>query len=241
MSEEDIAEIIAIVQKPNKQKSTQLFGTTIFTSQFIEKLMEPCQEICGQNAKQFVENGSYQKFIVDSQASVGKTYDLDVDTTKADKKDERRRKAAGGKGGGGTQGRETKTKSTKKHFRCGGGDKGRHSDSDDDNYSNKKKSTATLELITVKEIEKALYKLLDVEGLGDLSEVLAQHFYPQLSQSALTIAQSLHEASLKTSTQKRRQVHSYVQDKINDLLVDIRLYEKGVKLFPAAVQPQLVK
>lgn len=28
MSEEDIAEILAIVVKPNKQKSTQLFGTT---------------------------------------------------------------------------------------------------------------------------------------------------------------------------------------------------------------------
>lgn len=28
MSEEDIADIIAVVLKPNKQKSTQLFGTT---------------------------------------------------------------------------------------------------------------------------------------------------------------------------------------------------------------------
>lgn len=240
MSEEDIADIIAVVLKPNKQKSTQLFGTTIFTTQFIEKLMEPCHEICAQNAKQFVENGSYQKFMTDSQGSGGKSLDLDQDS-KADKKDERRRKAAGGKGGGGTQGRETKTKSTKKHVRGGGGDKGRHSDSDDDNYSNKKKTNATLELVTVKEIEKAIFKPLDAEGLGDLSDELARQFYPQLSRSAQSIAQSLYEASLKSSTQNRRQVHSNVQDKINDSLVDIRLYEKGIKLFPVTVQPQLVK
>lgn len=240
MSEEDIADIIAVVLKPNKQKSTQLFGTTIFTTQFIDKLMEPCQEICAQNAKQFVDNGSYQKFITESQGSVGKAYDLDMDSTKADKKDERRRKATGGKSGGGAQGRETKTKSTKKHVR-GGGDKGRHSDSDDDNYSNKKKGNATLELVTVKEIEKAIFKPLDAEGLGDLSDELARQFYPQLSRSAQSIAQSLYEASLKSSTQNRRQVHSNVQDKINDWLVDIRLYEKGLKLFPVTVQPQLVK
>lgn len=101
MSEEDIADIIAVVLKPNKQKSTQLFGTTsklvrtcnrrniftnyfvsVFTTQFIEKLLEPCQEICAQNAKNVVENGSYQKFVVDSQASVGKSYDLDMESTK---------------------------------------------------------------------------------------------------------------------------------------------------------------
>lgn len=140
--------------------------------------MEPCQEICAQNAKQFVENGSYQKFIADSQMSGGKSYDLDAETTKADKKDERRRKAAGGKGGGGTQGRETKTKSTKKHVRGGGGDKGRQSDSDDDTYGSKKKNNATLELVTVKEIEKAISKPLDAEGLGDLSDLLARQFYP---------------------------------------------------------------
>lgn len=124
-----------------------------------------------------MENGSYQKFISDSQVNVvGRSHDLDAESSKADKKDERRRKAAGGKGGGGTQGRETKTKSTKKHTR--GGDKGRHSDSDDDAYSNKKKTNSTIELITVKEIEKAILKPLDAEGLSDLSDLLAQHFYP---------------------------------------------------------------
>ena len=38
----------------------------------------------------------------------------DEDDAKDDKKDDRRKKAAGGKAGGGAQGRETKTKSTKK-------------------------------------------------------------------------------------------------------------------------------
>lgn len=54
--------------------------------------------------------------------------------------------------------------------------------------------------------------------------------FRQLSRSAMSIAQSLHEASLKSSTQNRRQVHSNVQDKINDSVGDIRLYEKGLKV-----------
>ncbi len=44
--------------------------------------MEPCQDICAQNAKQFVENGSYQKFIAESQGSAGKSFDLDVESSK---------------------------------------------------------------------------------------------------------------------------------------------------------------
>lgn len=43
--------------------------------------MEPCHEICAQNAKQCVENGSYQKFIADSQVN-SKSYDLDLESTK---------------------------------------------------------------------------------------------------------------------------------------------------------------
>lgn len=44
--------------------------------------MEPCQEICAVNAKQFVENGSYQKFIAESQGSAGKTVDFDAEPSK---------------------------------------------------------------------------------------------------------------------------------------------------------------
>lgn len=63
----------------------------------------------------------------------------------------------------------------------------------------------------------------------------------QLSKSALVTAHSLYETSIQTSSQNRRQTHAALQEKINNLLNDIRLYEKGVKLLPVAMHPQLLK
>lgn len=47
---------------------------------------------------------------------------------------------------------------------------------------------------------------------------------------ALTTAQTLFEASLQNSTSNRRQTHANLQDKLNNLIVDIRLYDKGLKV-----------
>lgn len=63
----------------------------------------------------------------------------------------------------------------------------------------------------------------------------------QFSKLALAKAHQLYEISLHQSNQNRRQTHASLQDKLNNLYNDIRLYEKGIKLFPADVQPQLVK
>lgn len=65
--------------------------------------------------------------------------------------------------------------------------------------------------------------------------------FRQYSQAALLKAKSVYEISLQAASQTRRQTHPALQDKFNNALVDIRLYEKGLKLLPVAVQPQLVK
>lgn len=44
-----------------------------------------------------------------------------------------------------------------------------------------------------------------------------------------------------TPQTNRRQTHASLQDKINTLLSDIRLYEKGVKTFPDSLQENLLK
>lgn len=46
---------------------------------------------------------------------------------------------------------------------------------------------------------------------------------------------------MQNSTQNRRQTHSALQEKLNALLVDIRLSEKGLRQLPTELQPQLVK
>lgn len=51
----------------------------------------------------------------------------------------------------------------------------------------------------------------------------------------------IYTATLQNNLQSRKQNHSTLQDKLNNLLNDIRLYEKGLKLFSVDTQQQLVK
>lgn len=237
MAEEDIEGVIAAVLTPTKQKQTLLFGTTILTTQFIDGLLKPCHEIIEKSAKQSVDTGKYQQYIAEKMTN--RNVDIETTDRKSDRKDERRRKAAGGKGGGGTQGRETKTKSTKKLYRTG--DRGHQSDSEEETVNNKKKDGPTIELISLKEIKTNLEKQLEAEGLEDLSGLIAKQYFPSLTKQSLEIAHQLYEASLQNTTQNQRQTHAALQTKLNELLVNIRLYEKGLRLLPADLQGQLVK
>ncbi|XP_031634719.1 E3 UFM1-protein ligase 1 homolog [Contarinia nasturtii] len=236
MTEEDIEGIIAAVLTPTKQKQTLLFGTTILTTQFIDGLLKPCHEIIEKNAKQSVDTGKYQQYIAEKMTN--RNVDIEISDRKSDRKDERRRKATGGKGGGGTQGRETKTKSTKKLYRAG--DRGHQSDSEEENV-HKKKEGPTIELISLKEIKNNLEKQLEPEGLDDLSGLIAKQYLPSLTKQSLEIAHQFYEASLQNTTQNQRQTHAALQTKLNELLVNIRLYEKGLHLLPADLQGQLIK
>lgn len=142
--------------------------------------MQPLTQLAVDLAKKSVESGAYQKHLIQAQIdSSGRGQEASMDNeTKSDRKDDRRRKATGGKGGGGTQGRETKTKSTKVHSRGGRGG-GKQSDSDDEasTTSGKKKAPA-LVMITVEDIENGIGGKLREEGLDELIDVLASHYYP---------------------------------------------------------------
>lgn len=175
MCVEDIEGVIKAVLTPNKQKQTILFGTTIITIKFIDGLLKPCHEMIERNAKQSVDSGKYQQYIAEKIMSSNKGISTELADRKSDRKDERRRKAAAGKSGGGAQGRETKMKSTKKLYRAG--DRGHHSDSDEDSFDSKK-NIPTIELISLKDTTNVLKKQLEEEGLDDLCEMIALKYFP---------------------------------------------------------------
>lgn len=174
MAEEDVESAIANVLTPTKRNQTLLFGTTVLTKDYIDNLLKPCYELIDKNAKHSVDSGKYQQYIAERAMSSNK--DVDSSDRKSDRKDERRRKAQGGKVGGGTQGRETKTKSTKKLYRT---DRGHQSDSEEDSVAvNKRKAGPTFDIISLKDIKNMLAKQLETEGLGDLDELIAAQYYP---------------------------------------------------------------
>ncbi|XP_052865951.1 E3 UFM1-protein ligase 1 homolog [Anopheles cruzii] len=249
LTDEDVDEIVANVLTPAMRRQAFVFGSVILTVNFMDEAVKPCHELVNEHAKRAVESGTYQKYMAEKMM---KHQDADpgaaADEGRTDKREERRKKAAGGKGGGGTQGRETKTKSTKKHNR---GNRGNVSDSDDEQDAvigrggtaggKKSGKEPHLELITSKEIAKVVEKALDEEGLGSLSKDVANHYFPTLSKQALVKAHELYELSLQKNNQNRRQTHASIQEKLNTLYNDIRLYEKGLKLFAEDVQNQLLK
>lgn len=133
-----------------------------------------------EKAQEFVKSGGYQRMYTEKLLSNMKSVEVDLPVhidVKAERREERRRKAAGGKAGGGSQGRETKTKSVKKHSRVNKG--GQDSDSDDaSNVPNKKSSQASVDLLSMKEIKKCLSSALENEGIDYISSHVAEYLFP---------------------------------------------------------------
>ncbi|XP_063695809.1 E3 UFM1-protein ligase 1 homolog [Culicoides brevitarsis] len=245
-TEKDYDQLISLCLTPAMRKSTMMFGSTIITTKYLDELIKPCHEIVKAKAKEAIDSGTYQKYVIEKQMAQVKKDEKDdaVQDAKVDKREERRKKAAGGAQGGGAQGRETKTKSTKKHSR---NNRRQESDSEEEesqtnnNSGKNKKKEPTITLLNTNDIKKAIVKPLEEEGLEDLAGEIAAHYFPQLSKTALALTQELFESTQQNKTQNRRQTHAALQDKLNTLTNDIRLYEKGLKLFSADTQPQLVK
>ncbi|KAH8278987.1 hypothetical protein KR018_012121 [Drosophila ironensis] len=250
LSQEDIEEVFAaIIARKHFTPNTFVYLDNVaFSHPYLQKLVQPCQTLAETQAKAAIESGIYQQHIVEKTlAQKGNTASQEAeDDGKVDKRDERRKKAASGKAGGGAQGRETKTKSTKKHAR---GRAAAQNDSDDDDDAapgnrggggggGNKKTVKPLELIKTGDIVKLITGALEEEGLEHLAQSIAALYTKEFNQKALEIAQQLFEATPQTN---RRQTHAAIQDRINTLLVDIRLYEKGLKLFPQDTQAQLIK
>ncbi|CAG9132737.1 unnamed protein product [Plutella xylostella] len=237
LSDTDIENILDSLLK--NSKSTVLFDNTVFSSHYLEQLKQSCMPVTQKKAEATVKSGKYQQYYLEQQMSKADSTQYGHVDHKAERKEERRRKAATGKGGGGAQGRETKTKAVKKHTRSSK-HAAQDSDSDDGATVTKKNNTA-LEIITVEDIEKVIKDTLENEGLDDLVTQVAEYLHSGLNLTGLSIAKEMAEKLLQDASQNRKQTHSSAQDKINILVNDIKLYEKGLKSFAFDQQPQFVK
>lgn len=238
LSSTDIENILESLLK-NNSKSTILFDNTVFSNNYIEQLKQNCLPMAQKKAENVVKSGKYQQFHLERQLSrsAEMSHQSHVDH-KAERRDERRRKAASGKGGGGTQGRETKTKAVKKHQRS----KQAANDSDSDESTNiTRKGQTQLEIVTVNDVEGIIKDTLENEGLDDLITQIAEYLQRSLNQIALDIAKENAEKLLQDASQNRKQTHTSAQDKINILVNDMKLYEKGLKTLPSEQQPQFIK
>lgn len=196
---------------------TVVISEKYFQSQY--KSLEPLAE---KLAKDAIDSGKYLQSVAENKLK-GK-----VEEAKFDKKAERRKKAAGGKAGGGTQGRETKTKSTKNKYLS------RNEGDNDFDEGSKSVGKVDLELVSIEFLEDQLKKdenLTDIDGL--VSEI-AVYLQPTLNKHAISVADQL---SQKNSTMNLNEI----EDRLNVLASNIRIFDKGIKILDKSSQPPLFK
>lgn len=258
-SEKDLKILLDLILTNQKQKDTVLIENFILSRSFVETLSKSCDDLVKEKANFIVESGRYQQYqteLLVSSSKPGKhdvsiklfllcllllinnysiNSQVEVEDTKVDKREERRKKAAGGKSGGGTQGRETKTKSTKK-----AGLKPKVVDNDSD-YEQQPEKKAILEVVSFDDVKNVIENKLEEEGLDDLIDPLSYYILKGLNETGRELAATLYATTIVDRTANRRQTHNDVQNKLNILLGDIRLFDKGIKMFPADTQTQLHK
>lgn len=234
-NEDDLKEILKIVLNKQREQQTVVIDTYVLSKSFIETLATSCDDLLKQKAKTAVELGKYQQYITSMQmpASRLQKNESDVEVIKSDKREERRKKAAGGKSGGGLQGRETKTKSTKKANRGSA----RAQDDDDETASEK----IVLQILSEDDVKDTIRGQLEDEGLDDLLEAIVEFLLPALNEKALQVAADVYATTVADRTSTRRHTHNELQNKLNTLIGDVRLFEKGIKALPNDAQPPLYK
>ncbi|KAJ8921680.1 hypothetical protein NQ315_010589 [Exocentrus adspersus] len=232
-NEKDLQAILDSVLTGQKYQQTIVVDTYVISKSFIDNLSKNCDELVKEKAKRIVESGKYQQHQISLQTPQVKSQKFEDLDEKVDKREERRKKAAGGKSGGGTQGRETKTKSTKKQS------KPTSKGNDDDTDILEKKTS--LEVVTADDIKTVIQNTLEDEGLDDLIEPLTEYLLPRLNEQGLEIAANIYATTVADRTANRRQTHNELQNKLNALVGDVRLFEKGVKLLSNDLQPLLIK
>ncbi|XP_076251974.1 UFM1 specific ligase 1 [Rhynchophorus ferrugineus] len=229
----DIEILLNEILSGQNKLQTIVLQDFVLSKLFLENVLCKCDELVKEKATDSVQSGKYQQYITDLHSHQHKPQKNEDVDERVDKKEERRKKAAGGKTGGGTQGRETKTRSTKKHTR--GVSK------IDDNDETEADIKKTFEILTESDVAYAIQDYLEEEGLDILTDSITSYLTPMLNIRGYQIATELFQSTVADRTANRKQTHNELQSKLNSLLSDIRLFEKGLKLFPIDFQPQLVK
>ena len=224
-------EMLLKIAEKKINNNTHVFAKTIIISDaFLQSLNKSFEAIAETKAKEAVASGQWFQTIAENRVK-SKSADL-IFENKGNKKEERRKKATIGKTGGGTQGRETKTKSTKKKYLQG---KNRDAKSDDDDENTKVLSTKIeLKLISLEDIKTEIAKDDNLSVIDDLVDELALYLEQKVNNYAISIAEQLAQNNKTTNL-------SEVEERLNVLVTNIKIFDKGIKHINKTDQPALTK
>ncbi|OXU20997.1 hypothetical protein TSAR_015500 [Trichomalopsis sarcophagae] len=210
------------------KSSIHIFATTVIVSDaYLQALYKQLEPLAEKKAKEAVESGKWLQSIVENKL---KSRTSDVSDNKVDRKAERRKKASSGKAGGGSQGRETKTKSTKKKYQQG---KNQDFDSDDE-PSGPTHGKVELELVNTTDVKKELNKDENLADMDEFIDDLSAHLQLLLNKQVAVIAEQLSQKHKSTDLNE-------VDDRLNAIITNMRVFDKGVKCLDKNDQAPMAK
>ncbi|XP_066600181.1 E3 UFM1-protein ligase 1 homolog isoform X2 [Prorops nasuta] len=223
------AETILKAAVKRSKFNVHIFLVTVAVSDaYLQKLIKSLQSLTDVKVKEVIESGKWLQHIAENKMK-GKS-DHQLGETKGQKKEERRKKAASGKAGGGSQGRETRTKSTKKKYM-----QGKTVYDSDEEYSKPASSKNDMEIISVNDVKSKILKEEEATGIEDeLAHEIAVFLQEKLNKNALTAAEELAHSSKTTNL-------SEIEEKLNLLIMNIRIFYKGLKNLEKTEQTLLTK
>ncbi|ELU03598.1 hypothetical protein CAPTEDRAFT_148455 [Capitella teleta] len=226
----DAAKLLSTIMK-TKNNAHVLCETIAVSESFISSSKQPFDSLLSSKAKHVA---------VSDPAAFNPATSTKKEDAMEERKEQRRKKAAGGgKGGGGTQGREGKTKSTKKK-----GGRGRDQDEDDDDEASAPKGKVVdMEFMSIELLADELKKVDKFSECPDsMLEEISAKLYRPLNKEFTEMAKSIFLESQGSGTSAaRKKTHSQLSDKIVGLWTNAKLFEKGLKLFPDEAQVALSK
>uniref|UniRef100_A0A9R1SC70 E3 UFM1-protein ligase 1 n=2 Tax=Cyprinus carpio TaxID=7962 RepID=A0A9R1SC70_CYPCA len=218
LSEEDVGILLnEVLRGMNVQSSARLLSTCVVSEKFITGCIALFDDIMQQKAQKEVKNNPVFLITEDDVKQASVLLESSA-SSKKDKRDERRKKATEGsgsvKGSGGGNAREIRIRKAKKKGR-------REEDSDEE-------TTHTSQGINLAFISSCLF--------------LKQHINMPLSKMYQEVVSA---AFMSTSSAgaggSRKKNMKDLQEEINNLYNNIRLFEKGTKLFSDETQATIAK
>ncbi|XP_066533559.1 E3 UFM1-protein ligase 1 [Hoplias malabaricus] len=236
LSEEDSGLLIGqVIRTLGAESGARVLGTTVISEAFINDCAALFDDIMTHKAQKEVKSPVCVVMEEDVKSSA-----LVENTLKKERKEERRKKASEGSGsvraGGGGNAREIRIRKNKK--------KNRRDEESDEETDTAQKVSKQLQVpfLSVEEIVEVLEgKVSDFPDDDTLRE-LAQQLHRPLTRKYQDVVRSAFQSfGSSGSGGNRKQNVKEIQEEINTLYNNIRLFEKGAKQFSEETQLLIVK
>ncbi|XP_038655481.1 E3 UFM1-protein ligase 1 isoform X2 [Scyliorhinus canicula] len=218
-----------------KHSAPRIFGDTIVVS---EQFIGSCVSLFEQMMQHKAEKNNHAHVLTEEDLKQAAIIAESMISVKKDRREDRKKRASDGAGslraGGGGNAREIKIRKNKKKGK-------RDDDSDEETSATSKHKQKEILFMAQEEIEGILRNQLQ-ECPEELISELAEHLIRPLNESYREV---LHSVFVSTATSasgvNRKKTVKELQEEVLNFHNNVRLFEKGAKLFPDDAHIQLEK